>query len=321
MKFGAWIHERDLPLDEQIHAARQSGLQSIRSYSLDYARRAAPALNQNGMSLLAGMHVEAEALAADWRSQIRFDELAEILNLGVELEGVCVGNELRQGGDAFHSRRFTARLASGLVNLLETYRHWMRSRGLAVPLTYAMEGIVFDHRGRFHEWVFPLIEACDIVSLNLYPMDVPAWFTFGAFEQSRKFLTDPRVRRNRLNRFELQLRQVLSQLEQRDKPMIFSETGFPSAIGYKIENETLVIPQSDNALYESAMREFMTCIRMVKVDFNDRIKALYFYEWRDNLYHSKIWNIERSPIHVAFGLCDHFGVPKFEIQRLLAENE
>ena len=101
MKFGAWIHERDLPLDGQIHAARQSGLQSIRSYSLDYARRAAPALKQNGMSLLAGMHVEADAFAADWRSQIRLDELAEIHNLGMELEGVCVGNELRQGRRCF----------------------------------------------------------------------------------------------------------------------------------------------------------------------------------------------------------------------------
>ena len=321
MKFGAWIHERDFPLAGQIHAARQSGLQSIRSYSLDYARRAAPALKQNGMSLLAGMHVEAESLAADWRSQIRLDELAEIHNLGVELEGVCVGNELRQGGDAFNSRRFTARLASGLANVLKTYRRWMQARGLAAPLTYAMEGIVFDRYGRFHEWVFPLIDACDIVSLNLYPMDVRAWSTFGAFDESRKFLIDRRVRRNRLNRFELQLRQVLSQLERRNKPMIFTETGFPSAIGYKIENENLVIAQTDNALYESAMRELMTCIRTVNSDFKGRIKALYFYEWRDNPYHPKIWNIEQSPIHVAFGLCDRFGVPKFDIQRLLANNE
>ena len=40
MKFGAWIHERDLSLEEQILAAAQSGLQSIRSYSMDYSRRA-----------------------------------------------------------------------------------------------------------------------------------------------------------------------------------------------------------------------------------------------------------------------------------------
>jgi hypothetical protein len=319
MKYGAWIHERDLSLDEQIRAARQSGLQSIRSYSLDYARRAVPALQQHGMSLLAGMHIEAEALAADWRSQVRLEELAEIHNLGVELEGICVGNELRQGGDAFDSKRFTARLAFGLANVLDTYRRWMSERGLATRLTYAMEGIVFDRYGTFHEWVFPLIDACDIVSINLYPMDVPAWSTFGAFDESRKFLTDRRVRRNRLNLYELQLRQVLSQLESMEKPMIFSETGFPSAIGYTIENETLVIPQTDHGIYESAMSEFMACIRTVNADFKHRIKALYFYEWRDNVYHSKIWNIEHSPIHVAFGLCDRFGVPKFEIQKLLED--
>jgi len=319
MKYGAWINETDLSLDKQIRVARQSGLQSIRSYSLDYARRAVPALKQQGMSLLAGMHIEAEALAADWRSQVRLEELAEIHNLGVELEGICVGNELRQGGDAFDSKRFTARLAFGLANVLDTYRRWMSERRLATRLTYAMEGIVFDRYGTFHEWVFPLIDACDIVSINLYPMDVPAWSTFGAFDESRKFLTDGRVRRNRLNLYELQLRQVLSQLEDIDKPMIFSETGFPSAIGYTIENETLVIPQTDHGIYESAMSEFMACIRTVNADFKDRIKALYFYEWRDNVYHSKIWNIEHSPIHVAFGLCDRFGVPKFEIQKLLED--
>jgi hypothetical protein len=27
-------------------------------------------------------------------------------------------------------------------------------------------------------------------------------------------------------------------------------------------------------------------------------------------------NVEQSPIHVAFGLCDRFGVPKFDIKKL-----
>ncbi len=319
MKFGAWIHEHGLALDEQVTAASQNELRSIRSYSLDYSQRAAPILKQYDMSLLAGMHINAQDLADNWRSQVRLDELAEIHNLGVDLEAICVGNELHQGGDAFDSKRFTARLAFGLANVLDTYRHWMAEHGFSTPLTYAMEGIVFDQYGTFHEWVLPLINACDIVSINLYPMDVPAWSTFGAFDESRKFLTDRRVRNNRLNRYEMQLRQVLTQLERMDKPMMFSETGFPSAVGYQVENEALVIPQTDNAVYESAMREFLARIRTVNADFSNRIKVLYFYEWRDNLYHSKIWNIEQSPIHVAFGLCDRFGVPKFDIQKLLIE--
>ena len=53
MKYGAWIHEHDLPLDEQIQDARQSGLHSIHSYSLEYGRRAALALKPHHMSLLA----------------------------------------------------------------------------------------------------------------------------------------------------------------------------------------------------------------------------------------------------------------------------
>ncbi len=321
MKFGAWIHEHDLSLETQIRAARQSGLRSIRSYSLDFSQRAAPLLKQHGLSLLAGMHIDAEALVADWSSQVRLDELTEIHNLGVELEAICVGNELREGGDDPASKRFTARLAFGLANVLDTYRRWMAEYGFSTPLTYAMEGIVFDQFGTFHEWVWPLIDACQIVSINLYPMDEPAWFTFGAFEESRKFLTDRRVRHDRLNVFEEQLRQVLTQLERLDKTVMFSETGFPSAIGYQVENETLIIPQTDREFYAAAMTEFLARIRTVNGDFKNRIKALYFYEWRDNLYHSKIWNVEQSPIHVAFGLCDRSGTPKFDIQKLLTEVE
>jgi hypothetical protein len=59
-------------------------------------------------------------------------------------------------------------------------------------------------------------------------------------------------------------------------------------------------------------------IRRVNSDYQSCIQALYFYEWRDNLYHRKIWNEEQSPIHVAFGLCDRFGVPKFNIKELLS---
>jgi hypothetical protein len=317
MKFGAWIHEHDLSLAEQVLPARQSGLRSIRSYSREYSRRAASLLMQNNMSLLAGMDVEAEALASDWRSQLCLEELAELTGLGVELEGICVGNELRQGGDEADKKRFTARLSFGLANLLGAYRGWLKEHDLSIPLTYAMEGIVFDLQGNFHEWVWPLVDACDIVSINLYPMGNPDWFTFGAFEQSRKFLTDRRVREERLDLYEHQLRRVLEQLESLDKPMMFTETGFPSAIGYRIENGELVIPETDGELYAAAMEDFMRRICTVNADFKGCIKALYFYEWRDNLHHAKIWNVEQSPIHVSFGLCDRFGVPKFNICKLL----
>ncbi len=172
----------------------------------------------------------------------------------------------------------------------------------------------------FHEWVWPLIDALDIVSVNLYPMGVPEWHGWGAFEESRKFLTDRRVRNQRLGLMEMQLRRVLEQLEGLNKSMMLSETGFPSAIGYQIENEKLVIPENDNDLYYQAMQEFMSRIRSANGDFNGNIKGLYFYEWRDNLYHSKIWNVEESPIHVAFGLCDRFGTPKFDLQKLIAQD-
>jgi hypothetical protein len=317
MKIGTWIHSSDdVPLEEQIELAAESGLQTIRSYHIGYAEQVAPSLTQTGMSLLGGMHVVAEGLVEDWRSQLRLDELARYHELGIPLEAICVGNELREGGDAPDKKRFTARLSFGLANVLDTYRQWLHEHGYTTPLTYAMEGIVFDERGSLNEWVWPLVDACDVVSVNHYPMGGSAWFTFDAFEESRRFLYNPRVRHGRLTLFELRLRRTLDELMRVDKPLFLSETGFPSAVGYHMEGDRLVVPESDDARYGELMVEFVDLIRRVNADYDGRIQAIYFYEWRDNLYHGKIWNVEQSPIHVAFGLCDRFGIPKFDIKAL-----
>jgi hypothetical protein len=320
LKIGAWVHDYDdTAIDEQIALAAENGLQTIRSYHVEYAEHVAPALLQTGMSLLAGLHIDTGELVHDWRSQVHLDELERYHQLGIPLEAICVGNELREGGDEPGQKRFTARLSFGLANLIATYRQWMDERGYETPLTYAMEEIVFDQEGYFEEWLWPLIDACDVVSLNAYPMGNQAWFTFDAFEESRRFLHNSRVRNDRLVLFEMRLRRALAELEQVDKPVILSETGFPSAVGYRMAGERLVVPESDDARYGEAMHEFVDLIRQVNADYDGRIQALYFYEWRDNLYHRKIWNVEQSPIHVAFGLCDRFGVPKFDIKELIVE--
>ena len=318
IKIGAWIHDYDdLSLGDQIALAAESGLQAIRSYHIGYAEKAALALRQTGLSLLAGMQVDAGALIEDWRSQVRLDELAQYHELGVPLEAICVGNELREGGDEPGKKRFTARLSFGLANVIATYRQWLDEHGYTTPLTYAMEGIVFDREGYFHEWLWPLVDACDVVSLNAYPMGDSAWFTFDAFEESRRFLFDPRTRNDRLAVFELRLRRALGELERVDKPVFLSETGFPSAVGYHMADDRLVVPESDNARYGEAMHQFVDLIRQVNADYGGCIQALYFYEWRDNLHHAKIWNVEQSPVHVAFGLCDRFGEPKLDIRKLV----
>jgi hypothetical protein len=318
MQIGAWIHGQESPsLEQQIGLAAANGLQTIRCYHYDYAKTAASTLKKHGLSLLAGMQVDGGALVTDWRSQVRLGELEAYQTLGVPLEAICVGNELREGGDAADKKRFTARLSFSLANVLHDYRRWLDDHGFQTPLTYAMEGIVFDKQGLFYEWLWPLVDACDIVGVNFYPMTAEGWFTFGAFEESRRFLFDKRHRHNHLVAFEHGLRTLLGQLETVHKPLILTETGFPSAVGYHMEGERLVIPESDPERYAEAMREFLDIIKRVDADYGHPIKALYFYEWRDNLHHDKIWNIEASPIHVAFGLCDRHGVPKTDIKALL----
>lgn len=318
MKLGAWIHTGgDITLESQIGVGAKCGLQSIRSYSYSYGEEAAPFLKREGMSLLAGMHIDAEALVSDWHSQVHLDILDKYHQLGVNLMGICVGNELREGGDDPATKRFTARLSFNLANVLGVYRQWLDDHGYATPLTYAMEGLVQDETGTFNEWIWPLIDAVDMVGLNLYPMGHWEWFTFRAFEESRKFLKDSRTRNDRLAAFEYRLRSALSQLEPLQKPLILTETGFPSAVGYEIEDGNNVIPVSNNQRYGEVMTAFLGRIRSASQDYDNNIKAIYFYEWRDNLYHRKIWNVEQSPIHVAFGLCDRFGQPKFDIEALL----
>ena len=321
MKYGAWIHTGGgIPLNKQVELAAKSGISNIRSYSFAYSRDAAPALQRTGMSLLAGMHIDAQELVADWHSQVDIETLSQYHELGIPLQGICVGNELREGGDDPATKRFTARLSFGLSQIIATYRRWLDDHGFNTPLTYAMEGLVQDNAGKFKEWVLPLIDAVDVVGMNLYPMGHWEWFTFRAFEESRKFLVDVRTRNDRLAAFEYRLRCALSELQPLNKPLILTETGFPSAVGYHIEDDKIVVPESDNARYAELMQVFLGRINQAAEDYNGLLQAICFYEWRDNLYHSKIWNVEQSPIHVAFGLCDRFGTPKFDIKVLLQSN-
>lgn len=318
--FGAWIHDQDgPPLSAQIKMAYEAGIRSVRSYSLSYSKAAAPVLREYGMSLYAGMHVDAEALLRDWRTQVRLNELQDCLQLGVPFTAICVGNELREFGNDPDKKRFTARISFGLANVIAAYRRWLDERGSRTPLTYAMEGIVLDKDGVFHEHLWPLIDACDIISINLYPMGHSAWHGAGQFEESRAFLRDARVRNDRLLRYEVQLRGVLAALAEMDKPVILSETGFPSALGYEKDARGLIVPCSDHENFGRAMRELLNVIAKADADYGHPIKAVYFYEWRDNLHHVKITNAEHSPIHCAFGLCDRFGRPKFDIGRMLAD--
>lgn len=320
MIVGAWIHEGDgMTAEQQIPLAAQSGLDSIRSYDFSYAKRASMALQLQNLSLLAGMHVDGRELVRNWHSQVRLEELETYHQLGVRLEAICVGNELREGGDEPGKKKFTDLLSHNLANLLRTYRTWLDEDGCSTPLTYAMEGIVFDGTGNFLNWVWPVVEACDIIGVNSYPMDAAGWFTFDAFEESRRFLRDPGIRRVRLAKYEVRFRLLLEQLKKIGKPLLLTETGFPSAISYRREGERLIVPESDNALYGEAMQEFLALIHHLDDEYDHPIRGLYFYEWRDNLHHDKIWNVEGSPIHTAFGLCDRQGMPKMDI-RVLLEN-
>ena len=318
LRYGAWIHSGGLiDLNDQVKKAAAAGLSSVRSYSPDYTRRLVPGLQETGLSLMAGLHVDAEALVTDWKSQVDLASLAQYHQLGINLEAICVGNELREFGDHPDRKRFTARLSFALANVLHAYKDWLNQQGLATPLTYAMEGIVFGENGQFMEHLWPLVDALDVISLNLYPMGKAAWHGPTQFEESRLLLQDRRTRNNRFLQYEFRLRQVLDVLDAAGKSLILSETGFPSAIAGHRDETNRMIPEHDLAGYAEAMDQFLGMISRVAADYPGRIRMVYFYEWHDNPFHSKIDNIEDSPIHSAFGLCELGGKPKLDIKSLL----
>jgi hypothetical protein len=221
-------------------------------------RTGRPCPAQLQSQLAAGVSVDSQEILGNWRSQVRPSDLARLRALDISLEGICIGNELREGGDEPDKKRFSARLSFALANVLHTYRDYLEEWGWHTPLTYAMESIVCEEEGNFHEWLWPLIDACDVVGMNLYPMGNAAWFTFQAFEESRKFLQDTRLRHDRLAQFEVMLRHILQQLATVGKPLILTESGFPSAIGYHLESERRVVPEHNRDGFFQAMVEFLT---------------------------------------------------------------
>ncbi len=244
MKLGAWIHDFGMEagvVREQFRSAARCGLSGVRSYGVDYSERVAPWLAEDGLSLVAGIHVDERALVADWRSQVKLDELERTASLGCRLEAICVGNELREGGDAWESKRFTARLSYSLARVLEEYRRW-------------------------------LVDALDVMA-------------------------------------------------SRGKKLLLSEMGFPSGVGYRIDGtidgKDHVRPVSDTAAFGDRMAEYVDLLALASRDYDGLLEAAYFYEWWDNHRHSKIWNIEQSPIHTCFGLCDDEGTPKLDIADLV----
>ena len=318
MKIGAWIHDySDADLEAQIRAAAAAGLAGIRSYSVGYSQKVAMWVKSSGLTLLAGIHVDGPGLAENWKSQVKLDEFELTANLDCSLSGICVGNELREGGDEPGKKRFTARLSYGLTRVLEIYRDYLLKNGTSVPLTYAMEGLVFEGNGHFKEHLWPLIDVCDVVSLNLYPLSNAQWFTFGAFEESKRFLTDNRLWRRRISEYEANLRMTLDVLEDAGKRVFLSEMGFPSGVGYELVGENDVRPIHDPTAFSARMKEYVELLASVSRDYPGILDTVFFYEWWDNHHHSKIWNVEQSPIHTCFGLCDERGVPKLDIKSLV----
>jgi len=313
MILGAWFHNDDGKLDvKHLQAASEKGLTSIRSYNYSYVAELASLLRELSMSVYAGIYVEAEDILRNPRSQVKKEVVARYFELGIPMTALCIGNELRDPWTEVGQWTLSAKLVTNLAFVISELKDWLIAQGYNVPLTYAMEAPF-----PWKEWMTPVIEACDIISINHYPIKSRHWFGEGGFEANRKFLTDTRETTLLLLDYELTLRQVMEQVTAMGKELILSETGLPSGIAFARQHGT-VIPKHEPTRFAEGYRQLLSIIYRVNADYNGHIKSVYFYEWRDNLYHRKIES-EDSPIHTCFGLCYSDGTPKFDIS-ILTEN-
>jgi hypothetical protein len=269
------------------------------------------------MNVYAGIHVQPEDILRDPYSQIKVEHSDSLLKiaaryfeLGIPMTALCVGNELRDPWTEVGRWTLSAKLASNLAIVISELRKCLTDHGYNVPLTYAMEGPF-----PWKEWLTPVIEACDVISINHYPIKSRHWFGESGFEENRKFLTDKRERELLMLDYELALRQVMERVTRMGKELILSETGLPSGIAFG-RRGNLFLPEHDSDAFEDAYRRLLSIIHKVNADYDGGIKAVYFYEWRDNLYHRKIQS-ENSPIHTCFGLCHSDGTPKFDLQHAM----
>jgi hypothetical protein len=310
LNLGAWVYTMRAP---ELRVAAYAGFDSTRGYAPSHAVQMAAASRQLGLSHLGGLDLNADKVLADWQDQVQWDSMTELYNTGIPLVAVCVGNEVRDVC-AGEKLCFSAHLADNLRQIIEGYRLWATRTGWKINLTTVLIGDAFDTSYTFYDWVLPLIDSCDVVAMNLYPMAESDWFGLEAFKSNQQFLTDPATRQARFDHFEEMLRALLTQLQRRGKSLILSETGIPSGVDFRQYGSTIV-PIHDPAAFQDAYMQFAGLLARVRADFHGQLSGIYLYEWLDNLNHPKI-RTENSPIHTCFGLCDNSGTPKLDIEAL-----
>lgn len=310
---GAWFHNADGKLSsDQLKAASVAGIKSIRSYNYSYVAELSQILKKLEMSVYAGIYVTAEDILSNPSSQIKKDIATQYFDLDIPITALCIGNELRDPWTEVGKWTLSEKLASNLALVISELKKWLTDQGYNVPLTYAMEGPF-----PWKDYLAPVIEACDIISINHYPIKGRHWFGDEGLAENDKFLTNKCERELLMLDYELALRQVMEQVTSLGKELILSETGIPSGISFKREGN-LVIPEHNCDAFTDAYQQLLSIIYKVSADYDGKIKAIYFYEWRDNLYHPKI-QTEHSPLHTCFGLCYSDGTPKFDLHRVLED--
>lgn len=313
MLLGTWFHNDDRNLNGQhVVSAHRRGISLVRSYTFEHIAPIVDVIRECEMSVLAGVHVDPEEVLTRPNDVSLEGEIRAYLESGVKVHAVCIGNELRDPWTKIGQWTFSEELATKFCIVLDRARELLTDLGVCeLRVTYAME-----RPFPWESWLQPVVNACDFVSINLFPIENRHWFGPASMDANRSMLLSRNEQKLLLLKYEVALREVLERTCAVGKRVILSETGIPSGISYEWRGERIL----SQHLIEP-WREMLCKMMDIVVRANDAyggcIEAVYLYEWRDNCWHSKRM-VEDSPAHASFGLCYEDGAEKVDVPQIVS---
>lgn len=313
MLCGTWFHNDDGSLNGQhVVSAYREGISLVRSYAFEHIAPIVDMIRQCDMGVLAGIHVDPEEVLTRPHDVALTGELRAYLESGVRLHAVCIGNELRDPWTAIGQWTFSEELAFKFCIVLERARTLLTELGESdLRLTYAME-----RPFPWEPWLQPVVDACDFVSINLFPIENRHWFGPASMNANRSMLLSRNEQKLLLLKYDIALREVLERSRAVGKRVILSETGIPSGVSYEWRGER-VVSQHLIEPWQEMLCEMMEIVMEANDDYGGAIEAVYLYEWRDNCCHSKRM-VEDSPAHASFGLCFDDGLEKADVKQIVS---
>lgn len=299
------------------------GIDSLRVFSLNEGARLAPYAATHGMDLYLATHVSAFDLMNTSKLHIDLAAMDQISSSKVAIHALCLGHELGVPveSDTKHAR-FPDSYEKTMVKVFNIFRsrfmivkERIRRRNIRWPLTHAFTAgeiwaLVDDMP--WSKSLASLVESLDLVSVTIYPH--ADWKGHLGLKSNHTFLSDRNYRLELIDRFEEEFSRLCDCLTGLGKPIVISETGLSSCIGWKGSRKN-GMPIHGDDLYVEAFSDWMDALGRICRNYSG-MRSVYLFEWKDNPEHPLVRG-SGLYIHAGFGLAEKNGHPKISRKSFL----